>query len=65
MIYVKDDIDIVRTSELENSFDEILWVQIRIKGQNLFLCLSYRLSNADTYFLACFNYAVLTPFQLN
>ncbi|XP_063408362.1 uncharacterized protein LOC134691483 [Mytilus trossulus] len=65
MIYVKDDIGIVRKSELENPFDETLWVEIRAKGQNFLLCHSYRPSNADTDFWARLNHAIETAFQLN
>ncbi|XP_071123817.1 uncharacterized protein [Mytilus edulis] len=65
MIYVKDDIGIVRKSELENPFDETLWVEIRAKGQNFILCHSYRPPNADTDFWARLNHAIETAFQFN
>ncbi|XP_071177655.1 uncharacterized protein [Mytilus edulis] len=65
MIYVKDDIGIVRKSELENPFDETLWVEIRAKGQNFLLCHSYRPPNADTDFWARLNHAIETAFQFN
>lgn len=64
-MYVKDDICIVRKSELENRFDATLWVEIRAKGHYFLLCHSYRPPNADTDFWAQLNHAIETAFQMN
>jgi hypothetical protein len=36
LIYLKNDISIIRKSELENNLDETIWVEIRSKGQSFF-----------------------------
>ena len=41
LVYAKQEIGIVRKSELENDFDETLWVEIHAKGKSFLLCNTY------------------------
>ena len=47
LIYAKDTIRMVRTQELDNTIDEILWVEINANGQSFLVCNTYRAQWTD------------------
>ena len=41
LIYSKEEIFVIRRREFENQTDEIIWVEIRVKGRRLLRCTTY------------------------
>lgn len=66
LIYVKDDIGILRRNDLENQSDETLWVEIRAKGQTFLLCNTYRPPESnDGHYWTRLNHAIGLAYQFN
>jgi hypothetical protein len=65
LIYSKNDISISRKSELENNFDETIWVEIRSKGQSFLLCNTYRPPCTDIDYWTRLTYAIELALQVN
>ena len=63
LIYSKDDVGIIRRKELENHFDETIWVEVRVKGQRFLLCNTYRPEWTDQEYWARLTHAIEMGYQ--
>lgn len=55
----------IRKGELENPIDEILWVEIKGKGQCFLLCCIYRPEWTDADFWTRLNNSIEHSYQFN
>ena len=65
LIYAKQDIGLVRKSELENNFDETLWVEIHAKGLSFLVCNTYRPQWTDINYWTRLTHAIELAFDFN
>ena len=55
----------IRRKELENHFDETIWVEVLVKGQHFLLCNTYRPELTDQEYWARLIHAIEIRYQIN